>query len=82
MQVLRDTQAPDRFFPRRARLNIHEKHDSYFVAADPESFTLPCEVPRENLVPLEAFRVLLLNAQKGTHEQDVWGLNEEDVLSA
>ncbi|AFK71561.1 hypothetical protein YSA_08863 [Pseudomonas putida ND6] len=39
-------------------------------------------MPRENLVPLEAFRVLLLNAQIGTHEQDVWGLNEEDVRSA
>lgn len=81
MQILRDTQALGRFFPQGARVKIHEKHGRYFVSADPESFTIPCEAPRENLVPLEAFRVLLLNAQIGTHEQDVWGLNEEDVRS-
>ncbi|MFR0716811.1 hypothetical protein ACLUS7_17320 [Enterobacterales bacterium BD_CKDN230030183-1A_HGKHYDSX7] len=82
MQFVRDTQAPGRFFPEGAQVEVQNKEGAYTLMPDSAAYTTECELPAENLVPLLKFDVVLFSNEVGIHEQEVWGVDENTVRAS
>lgn len=82
MRFLRDTQVEGRFFPKGAQVEALPAGDMALVLPDPGAHTTLCAVPIRNLVPLQRFRIVLINRHVGLlDEQFRWAVDAGDLQS-
>lgn len=80
MRFLGDTQVEGRFFPKGALVQALPAGDMALVLPDPGAHTTLCAVPVRNLVPLQRFRIVLVNHRVGLlAEQFRWAIDADDA---
>lgn len=83
MRFLCDTQVEGRFFPKWAQVQALPAGDMALVLPDPVAHTTLCAVPIRNLVPLQRFRIVLVNRRVGLmDEQFRWAIDAGDARAA
>jgi hypothetical protein len=83
MRFLGDTQVEGRFFPKGALVQALPAGDMALVLPDPVAHTTLCAVPVRSLVPLQRFRIVLVNHRVGLmDEQFRWAIDADDVRAA